>query len=124
LDVLANEATYTKAGQWYNYGKKELGFGSTEGGVARAKYNAIVDNQILPLLVDTYGPQFTLIEGENLKKTLGDPDKTPAEKQVVLKAFIEQKNRDVQSLATQAGGGGGAAPPVYKKYNPATGKIE
>jgi hypothetical protein len=126
LDVLANEATYTKAGQWYNYGKKELGFGSTEGGVARARYQAIVDNQILPLLVDTYGPQFTLIEGENLKKTLGDPDKTPAEKQVVLKAFIEQKNRDVQSLAAQAGGqspGGGAAP-VYKKYNPATGKIE
>jgi hypothetical protein len=125
LDTLAETATYTTAGQAYNTVKKELGLGSTEGGVARAEYIAIVDNQVLPLLRDTFGAQFTVQEGESLRATLGDPDKTPQEKQAVLKSFIAQKARDIEALESRTGQqptGSGA--PIYKKYNPKTGKIE
>lgn len=137
LDDLAEKATYTLAGQAYNASRTQLGFSPTEGAVARTQYQAMVANQVLPLLRDTFGAQFTQVEGERLLSTLGDPDKSPQEKQAVLKAFIEQKRRDVEALAMQAGvqpmpqGQSGniispadAAAPRVRKYNPATGKIE
>lgn len=103
LDALAEKATYTLSGQAFNMARKELGFEPTEGAIARTQYQVTVANQILPLLRDTFGAQFTQAEGERLLATLGDPDTTPAEKQATLKAFIEQKRRDVEALAAQAG---------------------
>lgn len=39
----------------------------------------------------------------------GDPDKSPTEKQALLRAFIEQKERDIQGLATRLGSSQGTA---------------
>lgn len=101
LGVLADQATYTSAGQLYDYTRKELGAEPREAAIARAKYIAMVDNQVLPMLRDTFGAQFTVVEGETLRKTLGDPNKAPAEKKAVLNAFIEQKVRNMEAAAQQ-----------------------
>jgi hypothetical protein len=103
LDKLAETATYTGGGQLLDLGRKEIGMQPRQAAVDRANYISKVSNQILPLLRDTFGAQFTAREGDTLMATLGDPDKTPAEKQVVLKSFIEQKRRDIEALARQTG---------------------
>ena len=103
LDDLSEDATYTATGQLVDAGRKQLGMAPRDAAVARAEYIAIVDNQVLPLLRDTFGAAFTQKEGETLRATLGDPDKSPSEKQAVLKAFIEQKRRDIEGLGTQTG---------------------
>jgi hypothetical protein len=87
----------------YDLGRKQIGMDPREAAVARAEYISTVDNQVLPLLRDTFGAAFTQKEGDTLRATLGDPDKSPQEKQVVLKSFIEQKRRDLQALAAQSG---------------------
>lgn len=116
LDDLSNKATYTTAGRVLDYGIKEAGMQPRESAVARSEYIATVNNQILPLLRDTFGAQFTEREGATLRETLGDPNKTPAEKQVVLKAFIEQKKRDLKALEAQAGGSGQGAAGSDSEY--------
>lgn len=103
LDKLSQEATYTTAGKGVDLVRKELGMAPREAAVARAEYTAVVDNQILPLLRDTFGAQFTAEEGQRLARTLGDPDKSPTEKQALLRAFIQQKERDIQALSTRLG---------------------
>lgn len=103
LDDLANKATYTAAGQLWDEVIRQTGQEPREASVARAEYQGTVRNVILPLLRDTFGAQFTQKEGEVLLATLGDPNMAPAEKQAALKAFIEQKLRDVGALATQSG---------------------
>ena len=105
LDALADKATYTAAGQVLDIGRKQLGMEPRESAIARAEYIATVDNQVLPLLRDTFGAQFTQKEGETLRATLGDPDKSPQEKKAVLHSFIEQKKRDLEALAAQSGQG-------------------
>ncbi len=132
LTDLADKATYTMAGQTVDWGRNQLGMEPRESAVARAEYTATVDNQILPLLRDTFGAQFTNEEGLRLAKTLGDADKSPTEKQALLKAFIQQKERDIQALRGRVGQTGGvtqdtpAAQPSQKrlKFNPATGELE
>jgi hypothetical protein len=129
LDDLANKATYTTAGQMLDLGRKELGMEPREAAVARTSYQAMVANQILPLLRDTFGAQFTAREGDTLMATMGDPNKTPAEKQAVLKAFIEQKKRDIAALANQTGqpvpaDATAPAAPKIRRYNPQTGELE
>ena len=103
LDALADRATYTGAGQLYNEGRKQLGMAPSDGAVARTEYGSIVANQILPLLRDTFGAQFTAAEGERLLATLGNPDVTPPEKKAVLRSFISQKKRDIEGLSVQTG---------------------
>ncbi len=103
LTVLADQATYTTAGQYRDRTRKELGLPPLPAAVARAKYVAMVDNQVLPMLRDTFGAQFTVKEGDNLRETLGDPNKSPAEKKAVLEAFIEQKVRNLEATAQQGG---------------------
>ena len=103
LEDLSDKATYTTAGQAYDYVRKEAGFEPTEGAIARTEYMATVDNQVLPLLRDTFGAAFTVEEGKSLRATLGDADKSPQEKQAVLRAFIDQKVRDLKALSTQTG---------------------
>lgn len=108
LETLAEDATYTMAGKSYDWARNQLGLDPREGAVARAEYTAVVDNQILPLLRDTFGAQFTQEEGQRLARTLGDPDKSPVEKQALLRAFIQQKERDIQGLAARLGMPGGS----------------
>ncbi len=103
LDDLAGRATYTGAGQGIDIINRQLGLSPRDSAVARASYISIVNNQILPLLRDTFGAQFTEREGDTLRATLGDPNLSPQEKQTVLKSFIEQKRRDVEAQAAQAG---------------------
>lgn len=96
LKALAPIATSTFGGKAFDTVVKELGFGSTKGADARAKFVAIVDNQILPLLKQTFGAAFTAQEGEALKATLGDPDAAPSQKMTQLDAFIESKMREIE----------------------------
>lgn len=101
LSELGKKATYTKTGQFKDTISRQLGFEPSEGAIARAEYIAKVDNQILPLLRDTFGAQFTEREGQTLKETLGSIDNTPAEKEAALKSFIEQKKRNISDLERQ-----------------------
>lgn len=112
LGTLADTATYTIAGQAWDEVMKQLGQEPSDAAVARAKYIAMVDNQVLPLLRDTFGAQFTVEEGKSLRATLGDPNKSPAEKKAVLEAFIDQKYRDLEALQSRAGGAMPSAPGV------------
>lgn len=121
LDELAKTATYTLGGQLIDRAMRESGMEPRAAAVARSRYISMVDNQILPLLRDTFGAQFTEREGQTLRKTLGDPDKTPTEKQAVLRSFIEQKRRDIEALARRTGQG---APAKRLRFNPATGELE
>lgn len=98
LKKLSEKATYTWLGQGRDIATKQLGLGTTEGAKARAEYISKVSNQILPLLRDTFGAQFTEREGQTLRDTLGNPNYTPEEKQVVLESFISQKEADIRSL--------------------------
>ncbi|QLB38230.1 putative internal virion protein/injection protein [Sulfitobacter phage phiGT1] len=98
LDALSDDATYTMGGVAYNEVRKQLGLGPSKGALARAEYVAVVDNQVLPLLRQTFGAAFTAKEGDALRATLGDPNKSPAEKKAVLNAFIEQKKRDLEAM--------------------------
>jgi hypothetical protein len=107
LSSLADTATYTQSGQAMDSVKRELGLPVGQGAIDRASYIAIVDNQVLPLLRDTFGAAFTEREGATLRATLGDANKSPAEKKAILNAFIAQKERDVAAMAGQSSGSGG-----------------
>lgn len=103
LGALAEQATYTTAGKMTDEFRRQMGMEPRESALARAKYNAMVSNQVLPLLRDTFGAQFTEREGATLRATLGDDNVSPAEKKAVLEAFINQKIRDIQATEVQAG---------------------
>jgi hypothetical protein len=105
LGKIGDVAAYTKAGQLLDYGRSQANLPPRPEAIARTKYIAMVDNQILPLLRETFGAQFTVKEGESLRTTLGDPEKSPQEKRAVLNAFIEQKARNIEALELQVGGG-------------------
>ena len=111
LSALGKKATYTKTGQGINILRREAGMDVGEGAIARKEYISKVDNEILPLLRQTFGAQFTQKEGESLKVTLGDPNASPAEKDAVLRSFIETKKAQVAALrrrtGTAPGSGGG-----------------
>lgn len=105
LTALADTATYTQSGQIMDSVKREFGLEVGQGAIDRASYIAIVDNQVLPLLKDTFGAAFTVAEGQSLRATLGDPNKSPQEKKAILDAFIQQKERDVAAMQRKAPGG-------------------
>ena len=88
----------TGAGQLANLFRRQLGLDVGEGAIARAEYDSVVNNQILPLLRITFGAAFTETEGDKLKATLGDIDASPAEKKAVLRAFINQKRAQLKSM--------------------------
>lgn len=97
LDTLAGTATFTAAGRARDEVARQFGIEPTDGAIARAEYIAIVDNQVLPLLRQTFGAAFTAKEGETLRATLGNENASPAEKRAVLQAFISQKRRDIEA---------------------------
>jgi Transglycosylase SLT domain len=127
LGELSERATYTYAGQAVDAFNRQLNLDPRDAAVARTEYEATVSNQILPLLRDTFGAQFTQKEGETLRETLGDPNKSPKEKQAVLTAFIEQKRRDIEATADQAEvpfNGGGPQGGSVLMFDPATGDFK
>ena len=103
LVELSSIATSTLGGRAFDFAMKESGFGSTKGADARAKLVAIVDNQVLPLLKETFGAAFTVQEGDNLKASLVDPNASPSQKREQLDAFIAQKERNVRTKQAQLG---------------------
>jgi hypothetical protein len=103
LSQLGKAATYTMAGQARDTFLREMGMPVPESAVARTEYISMVDNQILPLLRETFGAQFTQKEGESLKATLGDPNKSPEEKDAVLRSFIATKMGSLNTQARQLG---------------------
>ena len=105
LRELSTIATSTIGGKVFDFAVKETGFGTTEGANARAKFIAIVSNQVLPLLKPTFGGSFTVDEGNELKATLGDPDASPEQKMAQLDAFIAQKIRNIESAERQISAG-------------------
>lgn len=122
LAALSDTATYTQSGQAMDAVKREFGLPVGQGAIDRTSYMAIVDNQVLPLLKDTFGAAFTVQEGESLRATLGNPNLSPPEKKAVLDAFIEQKYRDVEAMQRKLPGASVA--PVVRVFNPATGRLE
>ena len=111
LSDLGKKATYTKLGQTRDIALREAGLPPTGGAIARKEYESLVNNQILPLLRQTFGAAFTEKEGEQLRKTLGDVNATPEEKDAVLRSFIQQKKAQIETLKRQTGAmetGGGA----------------
>jgi hypothetical protein len=111
LKELAKISTSTFGGRLFDTAVKETGFGSSKGGTARAKFIAIVNNQVLPLLKETFGAAFTFQEGESLKATMGDPNSSPQEKSAQLDAFIAQKVRDIETKQRQLSPGAEVSAP-------------
>lgn len=97
LGELGKKATYTEFGQAIDSTKRQLGMEVGEGGIARKEYISKVDNEILPLLRQTFGAAFTQKEGDTLKATLGDPNVSPAEKNAVLRSFIQTKRAQIET---------------------------
>lgn len=97
LSALGKKATYTLAGQAWDSAKRQLGMDVGEGATARVEYMKKVDNEVLPLLRQTFGAQFTLQEGRDLRTTLGDPDLSPAEKDAALVAFIDAQRAKIET---------------------------
>lgn len=122
LSDLGKKATYTYAGQAKDFTLRQLGLGGNESAVARTNYIAKVDNEVLPILRQTFGAQFTENEGKSLKVTLGDPDKTPEEKDAILKSFIESKMGQIESLARRVGEKPNA--PAAQLIDPAAARAE
>ena len=104
LKDLALIATSTLGGRVFDTAVKELGFGATKGATAKAKFIAIVNNQVLPLLKPTFGGSFSVQEGQELKATMGDPDSSIEEKLAQLNAFIDQKERDIMTKSGELAG--------------------
>lgn len=103
LNDLAKKATYTAGGQLWDEVKKQTGQEPREAAVARTEYIKMVDTEMIPLLRDMLGAQFTATENQMVRGILGDPDMHPTEKQAVLRNFIDGKIREIQAVATQAG---------------------
>ena len=103
LRSLAPIATHTTGGRAFDLASRELGFGATKGATARARYGAMINNQILPLLKQTFGAAFTVAEKDELKSTMGDLDLSPEEKTAVLDEFISAKFRTIESSQRELG---------------------
>ncbi len=102
LDTLAGKASYTMGGRATDYIANQAGF-ETDSGTARVDYMKTVDNEILPLLRDTFGAAFTVKEGETLRATLGGDNLTPEQKQATLRAFIDNKYDTLESMGRELG---------------------
>lgn len=99
VDDLNNLADKTST-SLYSKGKSALykAFNaSTDTDDANVAYDNMVDNNILPLLRQTFGAAFTEREGERLKATLGNKGMTAAQRKQALNNFITQKQREMES---------------------------
>ena len=124
LKELAPIATSTLGGKVFDSAVKETGFGATKGSTAKAKFVSIVNNQVLPLLKQTFGAAFTENDRQSLIQTMGDPDASPGEKMVQLDSFIEGKVREIESKELELNAPSQQATPKRLKFNPSTGRLE
>lgn len=97
LQDLADKATYTATGRGINKVQTELFGRSTQGDVAAKGYETRVNQNLLPLLKQTFGSAFTENDREQLQKTLGDPTAHPKIKHDALQSFIRNKQREIES---------------------------
>ena len=97
LHDLANKATYTATGRAINKAQTELFGRSTQGDVAAKGYETRVNQNLLPLLRQTFGAAFTEKDREQLQKTLGDPTAHPDINHDALQSFIRNKQREIES---------------------------
>ena len=109
LGAVADKGTHTYAGRLYDAVLRE-GFDKTsQGDVASSVYETKVNQNLLPLLRQTFGSAFTEKDREQLQKTLGDPFAHPDIKKATLKEFITNKRREIESkkrkLDSYTGGG-------------------
>ena len=102
LGVLAQTATSTTAGRTRDDINRKFGLPTTQGAIDNRTYMATLDSEILPLLRQTFGAAFTAAEGDRLRKTLGDENLSPEEKQATLEAFITSKERRILTLQDAA----------------------
>lgn len=103
LHKAGQTATYTATGGGIDSVTRQLGAKVPQRAVDLTTYITTIDNELLPLLRQTFGSQFTAEEGTRLKATLGDVKLSPPEKDAALKAFIEAKMREIQNLQRQTG---------------------
>lgn len=127
LYELADVATYTDAGQIKDYFARQFNMVDVDSpATARARMESIADNQIIPLLKQTFGAQFTENEGQWLKRTLVDPNLSPAEKKAQIQEFMRNKAGTIETLKRRAGNDYQAVPSRYTEgqsaVNPATGE--
>lgn len=115
LSALGKNATYTMTGRAFDIARSELGMSPREAAIARKEYISKVDNEILPLLRMTFGAQFTEREGATLRNTLGDPNVTPAEKDAVLRSFIDSKRAQIETKSRRLGDTEQKAPAAPKQ---------
>lgn len=97
LKQLSKTANYTEISRVMNDWRRQLGQPVDRGQVDREKYEAIINNELFPLLKKTLGAQFTQIEGEKFIRTLGDPHRSPAEKQAILDAFMSTQESQLEN---------------------------
>lgn len=112
----------------------------TDSMVAESKFNSILDNQILPLLKQTFGAAFTAEEGRRLRDTI-EGKGGPRAKIETINAFINQKVKDIQAkkleldklrseraslISPEPANATQAAPQGQKRlrFNPQTGDFE
>lgn len=88
---LSDKATYTLPGQARDWWEGRIKGQTTEGAKARAEMENIVENNVLPQLRTLLGAQFTEREGERVKQTIMDPDRTPEERRAQLNNFLNSK---------------------------------
>lgn len=115
LSKLGQAATYTNSGQVRDFAMRELGMDVPDSATARAEYISMVNNEILPLLRDTFGAQFTEREGESLRATLGNPNASPQEKDAVLRSFMRTKMQTLDSARREIESG--QSIPTYTPRN-------
>lgn len=125
LSKLGKIATYTSTGQARDTALRELGMDIPDAAVARTEYMTTIDNEVLPLLRDTFGAAFTVEEGNRLRSTLGNENMSPSEKDAALRSFIDAKKREIGKLQRQTGQVTTTEQPQSRlKFNPATGDFE
>jgi hypothetical protein len=98
LNMLSTTATSTTYGRTRDDVSRRLGLPTSDAAIDSRTYMATLDNEILPLLRQTFGAAFTAAEGDRLRATLGGEELSPAEKQATLDAFITAKERRIKSL--------------------------
>lgn len=88
---LSDKATYTLPGRFEDWWEGKIKGQTTEGAKARAEMESIIENNVLPQLRALLGAQFTEREGERVKQTIMDPDRTPEERRAQLNNFLNSK---------------------------------
>ena len=103
LSELGKIATFSRLGVAEDFVQRELTGNPGDDAVARTEFIAKIDNEVLPLLRQTFGAAFTVEEGNRLRATLGDPNKSPPEKDAILRSFIENKRAQIPVLQRRTG---------------------